>query len=111
MFHMSFEERKAKGECHSLDLVDSLLRYATLTDGSAEITFTYHMIRGIAHRSFGVWVAKLAGLPSNVLRIASEKSEAMRRRAHAAMVRRAIRANGDEDPTRTLVRMKALLAT
>lgn len=80
---MSFEEQTGRGKLF-LRFPDVLL--TPIPDGSAEITFTYRMISGIAHRSFGVWVAKLAGLPEDVLDIAHRKSAAMRQRGHRNLV-------------------------
>ncbi|TYJ59150.1 hypothetical protein B9479_000139 [Cryptococcus floricola] len=39
----------------------------TLPDGSKEITFLYNLTSGLANASFGVWCARLAGLPKAVL--------------------------------------------
>jgi DNA mismatch repair ATPase MutS len=49
------------------------------------------MVPGVARRSFGVWVAKLAGLPSEVLVLADRKSEGMRERARSFIIRRAVK--------------------
>lgn len=43
-----------------------------------EITFLYKLRRGLADASFGIWCARLAGLPDALLERAQEKSERMR---------------------------------
>lgn len=50
----------------------------TGSDGFAEITFLYRLQRGLADASFGVWCARLAGLPGSVLSRAQEKADALR---------------------------------
>jgi DNA mismatch repair protein MSH3 len=47
-------------------------------DGTREITFLYRLTRGIAKESFGVECARLAGLPEQILSVATERSGAMR---------------------------------
>ncbi|KAK4561062.1 Mismatch repair protein msh3 [Recurvomyces mirabilis] len=42
--------------------------------GGMDVTFLYEVGEGVAHRSYGLNVAKLAGLPKGVLERASEKS-------------------------------------
>jgi DNA mismatch repair ATPase MutS len=48
------------------------------SDGSKEIVFLYRLVPGLATRSFGVWVGKLAGIPQEVLVRAQEKGDEMR---------------------------------
>ncbi|KAK4686072.1 DNA mismatch repair protein MSH3, partial [Tremellales sp. Uapishka_1] len=55
-WHMSFDEQ-------------------SLPDGSAEITFLYRLSRGLAEASFGVWCARLAGLPNSVLQQAQTRAD------------------------------------
>ncbi|OCF34115.1 DNA mismatch repair protein MSH3 [Kwoniella heveanensis BCC8398] len=55
-WHMSFDEIK-------------------LPDGSAEITFLYKLTKGLAEASFGVWCARLAGLPKSVLETAQIRAD------------------------------------
>ena len=43
-------------------------------DTSRDVTFLYTFVRGASHRSHGVHVAKLAGLPPSVLTLAASKS-------------------------------------
>lgn len=47
-------------------------------NGTRDVTFLYQLIPGIALESFGVECGRLAGLPDNILRIASERSELCR---------------------------------
>ncbi|KAK4935511.1 Mismatch repair protein msh3, partial [Elasticomyces elasticus] len=42
-----------------------------------EVTFLYEVGEGVAHRSYGLNVAKLAGLPKVVLDVAGVKSRVM----------------------------------
>lgn len=44
-------------------------------DGEEEITFLYEVGEGIAHRSYGLNVARLARIPKKVLDVAAEKSK------------------------------------
>jgi DNA mismatch repair protein MSH3 len=46
-------------------------------DGEEEITFLYEVGAGVAHRSYGLNVARLARVPKGVLEVASEKSREM----------------------------------
>ncbi|KAK4940618.1 Mismatch repair protein msh3 [Elasticomyces elasticus] len=56
--HMRFEEQKG-------------------VDGEDEVTFLYEVGEGVAHRSYGLNVGKLAGLPKVVLDVAGVKSRMM----------------------------------
>ncbi|OAQ84357.1 DNA mismatch repair protein MSH3 [Purpureocillium lilacinum] len=47
------------------------------SDGEEEITFLYEVGEGIAHRSYGLNVARLARIPKKVLDVAAEKSSEM----------------------------------
>lgn len=44
-------------------------------DGSEEITFLYEVGEGVAHRSYGLNVARLARIPRKVIDVAAEKSK------------------------------------
>lgn len=46
-------------------------------DGHPNITFLYEVGEGVAHRSYGLNVARLAGLPGSVLDVAAVRSEVM----------------------------------
>jgi len=46
-------------------------------DGTRDITFLYRLSHGIAKKSFGIECAHLAGLPGQILSIATERSAAM----------------------------------
>ena len=50
-----------------------------LPDGSAEITFLYRLRAGLAEASFGVWCARLAGLPKSVLTNAQERADGLKK--------------------------------
>ncbi|KAF2863544.1 DNA mismatch repair protein Msh3 [Piedraia hortae CBS 480.64] len=54
------------------------MRFAERSVGNeTEITFLYEVGEGVAHRSYGLNVARLAGLPSSILQLAREKSHEM----------------------------------
>ncbi|KAJ5166709.1 DNA mismatch repair protein msh3 [Penicillium canariense] len=59
-------------------------------DGEKEITFLYEVAEGVAHRSYGLNVARLAKLPPSVLDLARTKSaeleESIKRKRLAAIV-------------------------
>ncbi|POR32643.1 DNA mismatch repair protein MSH3 [Tolypocladium paradoxum] len=46
-------------------------------DGEEEITFLYEVGEGVAHRSYGLNVARLARIPKKVIDVAAEKSRVM----------------------------------
>lgn len=46
-------------------------------DGETDVTFLYEVGEGVAHRSYGLNVAKLAGLPTTLLEKASKRSSQM----------------------------------
>lgn len=46
-------------------------------DGEEEITFLYELGEGVAHRSYGLNVARLAHVPKKILEVAAEKSHEM----------------------------------
>ncbi|KAF4765676.1 hypothetical protein N7455_004560 [Penicillium solitum] len=59
-------------------------------EGEGEITFLYEVTEGVAHRSYGLNVARLANLPSTVIDVARQKSaeleESIRRKRLAGLV-------------------------
>jgi DNA mismatch repair protein MSH3 len=67
-----------------------------------EITFLYEVGEGVAHRSYGLNVARLANLPSSMLEMAKQKSaeleDKIRRRRFAGLVSTVgdVMENGDE---------------
>lgn len=66
------------GRCKSPDPSRVFERLFAFTDGSKEIVFLYRLVSGLATRSFGVWVGKLAGIPQQVLDRAQQKGDDMR---------------------------------
>ena len=48
-------------------------------EGEEEITFLYEVGEGVAHRSYGLNVARLAGLPRGVIEVARGRSEEFER--------------------------------
>ncbi|KAI0540012.1 muts domain V-domain-containing protein [Xylaria digitata] len=59
-----------QGEC-----LDQEAASAESFDGDEEITFLYEVGEGIAHRSYGLNVARLARIPRRVLDVAAKKSQ------------------------------------
>jgi DNA mismatch repair protein MSH3 len=59
-------------------------------EGDEEITFLYEVTEGVAHRSYGLNVARLANLPASVIDVArgksSELEESIRRKRVAGLV-------------------------
>ena len=49
----------------------------TRIDGTREITFLYRLTSGLASKSFGIECARLAGVPEDVLTVATERSTSM----------------------------------
>lgn len=47
-------------------------------DGTREITFLYQLTKGFAKESFGVECARLAGLPEEILSVATQRAGSMR---------------------------------
>ena len=48
-------------------------------DGEEEVTFLYEVGEGVAHRSYGLNVARLARIPRKIIDVAAEKSQEMER--------------------------------
>ncbi|KAI6039948.1 muts domain V-domain-containing protein, partial [Pisolithus marmoratus] len=63
------------------DVQNVHMSYTTETriDGKRDVTFLYRLTRGFAKESFGVECARLAGIPEEVLTVATEHSEGCRR--------------------------------
>ena len=53
------------------------MRFTESGDGDQDITFLYEVGEGVAHRSYGLNVARLANVPKSVLDIAAVKSKEM----------------------------------
>ncbi|KAJ6071479.1 hypothetical protein N7499_009493 [Penicillium canescens] len=70
-------------------------------EGDEEITFLYEVTEGVAHRSYGLNVARLANLPSAVIDVARQKSaqleESIRRKRLAGLVGAVGRVLDDKD--------------
>ncbi|KAL5597010.1 uncharacterized protein BROUX77_006958 [Berkeleyomyces rouxiae] len=71
------------------------MRFAAHTnaDGEEEITFLYEVAEGVAHRSYGLNVARLAHVPQRVLTVAQSKSSELEsdiRQRHLAAAARAL---------------------
>ncbi|KUJ22659.1 DNA mismatch repair protein msh3 [Mollisia scopiformis] len=67
--HMKFTAQKG-----SRRLSDSAIDTEGIDDGDEEITFLYEVGEGVAHRSYGLNVARLAHVPKPVLETAAKKS-------------------------------------
>ncbi|KAK6344071.1 Mismatch repair protein msh3 [Orbilia brochopaga] len=57
------------------EVVNAHMKFEEAADGSEDITFLYQIAEGIAHRSYGLNVAKLANVPPAVLETAAVKSK------------------------------------
>ncbi|KAM3514460.1 hypothetical protein MY11210_001904 [Beauveria gryllotalpidicola] len=64
-------------------------------DGDEEITFLYEVGEGVAHRSYGLNVARLAHIPKKVIDVAAEKSSAMESEMRMRRLKGACRMLGD----------------
>jgi DNA mismatch repair protein MSH3 len=67
--HMKFNAMKASGSVDDMDINDH-----ADDNGDEEITFLYEVGKGVAHRSYGLNVARLANVPKSVLDTAAMKS-------------------------------------
>ena len=65
----SVAERFAKGELRNVHM-----RFQESGDDGQDITFLYEVGEGVAHRSYGLNVARLANIPRPVLDVAASKS-------------------------------------
>lgn len=57
------------------------MRFEETGDDGQEIIFLYEVADGVAHRSYGLNVARLANVPESVLEVAAEKSKVMEHEA------------------------------
>jgi DNA mismatch repair protein MSH3 len=73
--HMKFTATRASDSGRISDIEDEDLEMAT--DGDEEITFLYEVGEGVAHRSYGLNVARLAHVPKSVIGTAAFKSREM----------------------------------
>jgi DNA mismatch repair protein MSH3 len=55
------------GEKYPEHVLNAHMRFEEAEDGSDNITFLYQIGEGVAHRSYGLNVARLAGLPKAAL--------------------------------------------
>ncbi|KAI7354238.1 DNA mismatch repair protein [Hortaea werneckii] len=69
--HMRFTETESSGQGEGDGDDDSG------GGGGKDVTFLYQVGEGTAHRSYGLNVAKLAGLPRGLLEVARQRSQAM----------------------------------
>lgn len=53
---------------------DSVQDDRNLKDSSPAVTFLYRLVQGVAQRSYGLNVARLAGIPGDILEKATTKS-------------------------------------
>jgi DNA mismatch repair protein MSH3 len=74
-----------------------------------DVTFLYEVGEGVAHRSYGLNVARLAGLPKGLLETAGTKSKAMeveegrRRVGYLAKILNGLLDNGEDEKLERLV--------
>jgi DNA mismatch repair protein MSH3 len=62
-------------ELYPKEVVNTHMTFEEAGTGGEEITFLYKVGGGVAHRSYGLNVARLAGLPKTCLEIAAVKSK------------------------------------
>ncbi|KAI0125609.1 muts domain V-domain-containing protein [Xylariales sp. AK1849] len=73
--HMRFEARERDGQVTGGEAQDGdRVTDDAEWDGDEEITFLYEVGEGVAHRSYGLNVARLARIPRKVLDVAAKKS-------------------------------------
>lgn len=80
-------------------------------DGES-VTFLYQVADGVAHRSYGLNVARLAGLPEGVLGVAGKKSRELEERMgerEAVGLGRAVLGRGEVDVEALLGRVEGLV--
>ncbi|KAJ3362759.1 Mismatch repair protein msh3 [Allomyces javanicus] len=65
-------------------------------EGEHEVTFLYKLADGLADRSYGLNVARLAGVPEAVLAVAAEKSREMEARMTEGVERRVVESDEGE---------------
>ncbi|KAL9103874.1 MAG: hypothetical protein Q9163_001111 [Psora crenata] len=65
------------------ELKNAHMRFTESGNGEQEITFLYEIGEGIAHRSYGLNVARLANVPRDVLEVAAVKSRELEDEARA----------------------------
>ncbi|RPB27367.1 hypothetical protein L211DRAFT_819242 [Terfezia boudieri ATCC MYA-4762] len=63
------------GDRYPDHVVNTHMKFEEAQDGSENITFLYQIGEGVAHRSYGLNVARLAGLPTLCLETAAIKSK------------------------------------
>ncbi|KAF2759232.1 DNA mismatch repair protein MSH3 [Pseudovirgaria hyperparasitica] len=79
-------------------------------ESEGEVTFLYEVGEGVAHRSYGLNVARLARVPGSVLEVAREKSGELEGRMRGVLVGNVVNLvarvmeEGDEDAVDMLVR-------
>ncbi|KAK4157840.1 muts domain V-domain-containing protein [Chaetomidium leptoderma] len=84
--HMRFEATTSKTDDDNNDNDDD--------DKDKEITFLYQVADGVAHRSYGLNVARLAHIPRRVLDVAARKSREMEEAVKARRLQGAVRLLG-----------------
>ena len=60
---------------YNIDLISPLFLFFLLLFFPVSITFLYQLVAGLAARSYGLNVARLAGIPADILELATSKSE------------------------------------
>ena len=62
------------------------MRFTETGGDTQEVTFLYEVGEGVAHRSYGLNVARLANVPDGVLSVAAVKSKEMENATRAKSV-------------------------
>jgi DNA mismatch repair protein MSH3 len=65
------------GDMYPDEVVNTHMAFEETGEGGEEVAFLYRVAEGVAHRSYGLNVARLAGLPRKVIEVAAVKSKAL----------------------------------
>ncbi|KAE8359255.1 DNA mismatch repair protein msh3 [Aspergillus caelatus] len=71
------------------------MRFTESGPTEEEITFLYEVGEGVAHRSYGLNVARLANLPAPLIELAKQKSAELERKIHRRRLAGLVRTVGD----------------
>jgi DNA mismatch repair protein MSH3 len=66
-------------------------------EGSENVTFLYEVGEGVAHRSYGLNVARLANIPESVIHMARERSRELEEKTKAKRLAALVRMVGKEE--------------
>jgi DNA mismatch repair protein MSH3 len=78
-------------------------------EGSENVTFLYEVGEGVAHRSYGLNVARLANIPERVIEEARERSRELEQRTKAKRLAALVGMIGSEGAEMEEERLQALV--